>query len=313
MIWQYPESGEENYVDNIIFSSNSKKKNNNDNNNNNNVSSGQGQTSVSRSIPAVYHYEADIRKRKRLSSTSERRGGKKVVDTDAFIRARIGQPGKPILFVIDFDHTLAVYDSELLLEDNRAEGEEDFASLYTRPFMFQFLNFIKKVNKNNVIILWTKGQKMYIQRAVLILGIANFFDHILSRKDCERSKMKYNMYKSMEYINELFPDYSKMTSVLIDDYAFINGSGKPKYKLKSSYSELIKVEPYLIENVLQFNDNVLLNLMLYLDSEYFFSSELFHSAKNSIYNVITLGEDKKSLVLTKKSDVSKCQLLISSW
>ena len=291
MIWQYPEIREN--VDNIV----SKRKKN--------ISSGQDQTISN--IPAVYHYEADIRKRKLTNEKIKKN------DTDVMrARARIGQPGKPILFVIDFDHTLAVYDSELQLED-RAEGEEDFASLYTRPFMFQFLNFIKKVNKNNVIILWTKGQKMYIQRAVLILGIANFFDHILSREDCDLSKKKYNMYKSMEYINELFPDYRNMTSVLIDDYAFINGSGKPKYQLKSSYSELIKVEPYLIENVLQFNDNVLLNLMLYLDSEYFFSSELFHSAKNSIYNVLTLGNDKKSLALIKKSDVSKCQLLISSW
>lgn len=145
----------------------------------------------------------------------------------------------PVLFVIDFDNTLAVYDEMYILDNN---STNDLPSTYTRPFMYEFLDYIKSVNTNNVIVMWTAGTDIYIKQNLLLLNIAQYFDKILSRVHCHESKEKYNKCKSHAYLISLFPNYKRMRSILIDNLAYKNGSG-------TGYSEILSIKPYTLLDV----------------------------------------------------------------
>ena len=146
----------------------------------------------------------------------------------------------PVLFVIDFDNTLAVYDEMYILDNN---STNNLPSTYTRPFMYEFLDYIKSVNTNNVIIMWTAGTDIYIKQNLLLLNIAQYFDKILSRVHCYESKEKHNgKCKSHAYLISLFPNYKRMRSILIDNLAHKNGSG-------TGYSEILSIKPYTLLDV----------------------------------------------------------------
>ena len=146
----------------------------------------------------------------------------------------------PVLFVIDFDNTLAVYDEMYVLSDN---STNKLPSTYTRPFMYEFLDFIKSVNTNNVIVMWTAGTDMYIKQNLLLLNIAQYFDNVLSRNHCDESQKNYNgKIKSHEYLISRFPKYKRMRSILIDNWGYKNGSD-------TGYSEIISVKPYTLFDV----------------------------------------------------------------
>ena len=148
----------------------------------------------------------------------------------------------PVLFVIDFDHTLAVYDELYILEKNTTNN---LPSVYTRPHMYQFLNYIKSINTNNILILWTAGTDSYIKQNLLLLNIAHYFDIVLSRKHCKESKKYFNgKSKSHAYIAHHFPQYKRMRSVLIDNFAHKNGSS-------TGYTEVLSVKPYTLRDVVE--------------------------------------------------------------
>ena len=205
----------------------------------------------------------------------------------------------PSIFIIDFDNTLAFYDEKLELDIS-----DNLPSIYTRPYMFQFLQFLKIVNKTNVIILWTRGTREYINRCLLLLKIANYFDHILSRIECNQSREKYGCFKSFNYIKELYPQYSNMRSFLVDDRAIENGGG-PK---KSSYYKLICVKPFTIIDIQNTTDTTLFNVMLYLDKSFFTTTT---STSCHYHNVICQEGDK--LVIKKRSNLSNCQVFVVGW
>lgn len=205
----------------------------------------------------------------------------------------------PNIFVIDFDHTLAVYDG-----DRTIISEDQLPSVYTRPFMIEFLQYLKKINKNNILILWTRAKRLYINKMVLLLGIANYFDHILSREDCKKSYKKYGCYKSFRYIVNNFAKYSNMRSFLIDNLAYKNGGGE------DDYFRLLSLKPYILDEVENGSDSTLLNLMLYLDKEFFLDSKKYIIPPS--YNVVMVERDG-SLYLGTKFDVSDCKILVKSW
>ena len=147
----------------------------------------------------------------------------------------------PLLVVLDFDHTLAVTDTEFVLERDLS-GK--FRSIYTRPFLYPFLDFIKSVNKNNVIILWTAGTKFYINYALLLLNIAHYFDHVLSREDCDRSKRDFGMKKSHQFLVEQFPQYRNMRSVIVDNYALHNSRN-------TGFSKVISIKPFNFSDIVR--------------------------------------------------------------
>lgn len=208
----------------------------------------------------------------------------------------------PSIFVLDFDNTLAFYDEKLELDRS-----DNLPSIYTRPYMFQFLQFLKIVNKNNVIILWTRGTRGYIQRCVLLLQIANYFDHILSREECNQSKEKFGCFKSFNYIKELYPQYGNMRSFLIDDRALEN-AGALKTSSSTSYYKLISVKPFTTRDMTRDKvDTTLLNLMSYLDKAYFTTP----STTSRYHDIICLEGDR--LRIKKTSDVRNCHLFIAGW
>ena len=166
-------------------------------------------------------------------------------NNDSFFQAYLkgyvkDSPLAPVLFVIDFDNTLAVFDEMYVLDNN---STNKLPSTYTRPFMYEFLDFIKSVNTNNVIVMWTAGTDLYIKQNLLLLNITQYFDNVLSRNHCRESEKKYDgKSKSHEYLVSLFPKYKRMRSILIDNLAFKNGSD-------SGYSEIISVKPFTLFDV----------------------------------------------------------------
>ena len=222
----------------------------------------------------------------------------------------------PLLVVLDFDHTLAVTDVEFALERD-VSGK--FRSIYARPFLYNFLDFIKSVNKNNVLILWTAGMEFYINHALLLLNIAQYFDHVLSRKQCDESKKDFGKKKSHRYLIRKFPQYRSMRSIIVDNFALHN-SARSGYSAVISikpfnFSDIVRglggfnVSPFCISDVYEFlkskgergkstiadtgtminssyqlpnyGDTALLNLIRYTDKEFFHSIENPFSEKQS--------------------------------
>lgn len=173
-------------------------------------------------------------------------------------------PLAPVLFVIDFDNTLAVFDEMYILDSN---STNKLPSTYTRPFMYEFLDFIKSVNTNNVIIMWTAGTDLYIKQNLLLLDIAQYFDNVLSRNHCRESEKKYGgKSKSHEYLVARFPKYKRMRSILIDNLAFQNGSD-------TGYSEIISVKPFTLWDVAKTFGVFGVSLSNVEDLELFFTSK----------------------------------------
>ena len=150
-------------------------------------------------------------------------------------------PLSPVLFILDFDQTLCVYDEYHYTTRNVTD---QLPSVYTRPFLYSFLNYIKKINTNNVVILWTAGVKRYIYRMLLLLDMTQYFEHILHRDHCDASRSRYKLRKSYKYLISLFPKYKHMRSILIDDQGSRNG-------LNSGYSRIINLKPYKIRHVVR--------------------------------------------------------------
>ena len=142
----------------------------------------------------------------------------------------------PVLFVIDFDNTLGVYD-ELYILDSFSTNK--LPSTYTRPFLYEFLDYIKSVNINNILILWTAGTNSYIKQNLLLMNIAHYFDKVLSRKHCEDSNQRYGKSKSHAHLVSLFPQYKRMKSIIIDNFAKENGGD-------TGYSITLSVKPFTL-------------------------------------------------------------------
>ena len=191
--------------------------------------------------------------------------------------------------------------------------------------MVEFLEFLKKVNKNNILLLWTRAKKSYINKFVLLLGIGNYFDHILSREECKDSFKKYKCYKSFRYIMDNFPKYINMRSFLIDNLAFKNGGGgssDPIFdndtddddndndnsdSVNNYYFRLLSVKPFTINDVINGSDSTLLNLMLYLDKNYFNNNFIFKK-----YKVLTTDKNG-NLQLEERFNPENCDVFVTSW
>ena len=85
--------------------------------------------------------------------------------------------------------------------------------------------------------MWTAGTEFYIKHNLILLNIAQYFDKILSRQHCDESKTRYGKKKSHAYLVSLFPEYKRMRSILIDNFAHRNGSN-------TGYSEVLSVKPF---------------------------------------------------------------------
>ena len=222
----------------------------------------------------------------------------------------------PMLVVIDFDHTLAVYDrqNDITLYENDGES---IPSLYLRPFVYDFLDYMKSINKHNVLILWTTGTHSYIRFVLLLGNIAQYFDRILSREHCTESKSHYGISKSHAYLINKFPEYNGMRSIIIDDRALING-------VNSGYDEMICLKPFTVQVVKRclknfdndkisrkeiYGDTTLLNTIFYLQNKYF---DYYNNSKNYdnlsslsiIPYVITINEKNNELIIIKNDCVN---------
>ena len=173
----------------------------------------------------------------------------------------------PYLFVVDFDETLAFYDSYHKLDKS--------SYVYSRPYLYNFLDYIRQSNKNNIIILWTAGTFEYISKMIFLLNISHYFNYILHRDHCSISKKKTGCRKSYTYLISLFPQYKYFRAILIDDYAIDNTKCDNN---NDDYFQIISIKPYTYKDILihlsssnsnNIGDNTLLNLILYLDTKYF--------------------------------------------
>ena len=178
----------------------------------------------------------------------------------------------PYLFVIDFDKTLAFYDSHREVDNSK--------SIYTRPFLYEFLDYIKSKNKN-IIILWTAGTLQYINEKVLLLNLTQYFNHILHKSHCDQSKKETGVKKSYKYLKNKFPEYQHYRAILIDDYAVYNSySNDDNVNLyNENYFKIITVKPFDHKDVYFYygnkysnsntGDSTLLNLIIYLEETLF--------------------------------------------
>ena len=172
----------------------------------------------------------------------------------------------PYLFVIDFDRTLAFYDLYKEIDSSK--------SIYTRPFLYEFLDYIKSRNKN-IVILWTAGTLEYINESILLLNLTQYFNHILHRDHCNQSKKETGVRKSYKYLKNLFPEYQYYRAILIDDYAVYNSYSNDD---NETYFKIITVKPFDYKDVYFYcnkdnssstGDSTLLNLIVYLEKTFF--------------------------------------------
>ena len=161
----------------------------------------------------------------------------------------------PVLFVLDFDNTLAVADSKQLLQ---LDFTDNSWIMYIRPFLYEFLSYLRSVNKFNILVLWTAGKEQYINQVLILCNIAHYFHHILSYVDCRKSFEKYGAKKAYKYLIEKYPHYSHMRSIIIDNEAVYNALGtrggeNNEYERKTfkTYFKLYSVLPYTIRSVVQ--------------------------------------------------------------
>ena len=180
----------------------------------------------------------------------------------------------PYLFAIDFDQTLAKYDSK-----NELKTLDQLPSIYLRPFLFEFLDYIKSINSNNILILWTHGTEKYISEMLLLLNMSQYFNHVLSRNHCNDSKLQYGCIKSCHYIKKMFPEYVNYRSILIDDLADYNSGiiiddNHSNRDGGGGYYKIIRVKKFDIQTIKQtkygISDTTLLNLIKIFSKTLFF-------------------------------------------
>ena len=174
----------------------------------------------------------------------------------------------PYLFVIDFDKTLVYYDHSKHIDCSK--------SIYTRPFLYEFLDYIKSINKNNILILWTAGTMRYVYEKLLLLNLSQYFNHILHKQHCDESKQETGVKKSFIYLKKKFPQYQYYRAIFIDDYAVYNSYSSSLNN--DNYFKIITVKPFDYTDVYfyyhnrdknNFGDSTLLNLIIYLKETFF--------------------------------------------
>lgn len=118
--------------------------------------------------------------------------------------------------------------------------------VYTRPFLYQFLHYVRCVNKHNILIMWTAATRPYIYQNLLLCNIGHYFHHILTFSDCNESESKYGAKKAYSYVIDKYPQYANMRSVIIDDLAVRNTRSDQK-----TYSRIYSLLPYTLRTVVQ--------------------------------------------------------------
>ena len=151
----------------------------------------------------------------------------------------------PVLFVLDFDHTIAYHDSRRLLDIDFMDNN---TRLYTRPFLRCLLNYVRCVNKHNVLILWTAGAESYIQRMLVLCDIAPYFHHVLTYQHCRESQDRYGTKKAYAYLKCRYPEYADLRSVLVDNLAVTNAVGGEDGE---TYTYIYSVEPFTPRKIVQ--------------------------------------------------------------
>ena len=147
--------------------------------------------------------------------------------------------------VIDFDHTLCYDDHRRLLDINFMD---QLPSFYRRPFLFEFLNYLRAANKHNILIMWTASPRNRILRALTLCGIAHYFHEVLAYDDCIQSQTTYGGKKSYQYLKRKYPDYAEMRSVLLDNFALTNAKEKAE---EETYTYIYSVEPFTPRRIVQ--------------------------------------------------------------
>lgn len=165
----------------------------------------------------------------------------------------------PTIFVFDLDHTLIYFDEE---------GDIFITpSYYVRKYSHELLTFLKSLNENNLLVLWTRGTKEYAYDVLTNTNLGMNFNYVLCEEECQES-IKYFQYpKSKEYLYEFITNTEKplgidkdtldtYNCILIDDKAVENGA--------STYDEYIQIKPYTKTIAKKENDKkIILDFELY--------------------------------------------------
>lgn len=146
----------------------------------------------------------------------------------------------PTIFVFDLDHTLIYFDEEGDILTT--------PSYYIRSFASEILTFLKKLDENNLMVLWTRGIKEYAMDALKNTKLGENFNYVLSEDDCKKSIRYFKFPKSKDYLEKFICEVEKPVGldedsldsynwILIDDKAVENG-GK-------TYDDYYEIKPYL--------------------------------------------------------------------
>ena len=135
--------------------------------------------------------------------------------------------------VLDLDHTI-IYCEKKILRSSKV-----VRNIITRPFLFDFLNDLKKYYRLNI---FTAGDKKYCEFILSTIKNKNYkFYEILNRDHLSEGKKK---------LNEISNDYKKI--ILIDDNDYYFENKKNAIKIKPFYGKsndrvLLKLKNILIK------------------------------------------------------------------
>lgn len=131
---------------------------------------------------------------------------------------------------------------------------------YLRPYCREVMDAIKE-DFDVVNVLWTMSTGDLAYDVIVRLKLATYFNKIMTRVDCERSKREFGTFKDFRYLVKTlkYQNTADITSVIVDDRVDDNVS-----KLKGAgfnYDVKIKPKPFDLSAALGGRDREMLRIL----------------------------------------------------
>lgn len=169
---------------------------------------------------------------------------------DNFFESHFDPSQIKFITVWDLDETLILADFEKVVTGNFL--------YFIRPYAKICLKTCSN-EKRCINVLWSMGDDIHVYDAIKKCDIEEYFDLILTRKDCTKSFEEFGANKSYQYLQKLLRLSNFSKSVLIDDKAVTNAGTNQL----ANYTDLITVKPFEPKHVINILKEKSMDMQLY--------------------------------------------------